>query len=290
MARENDVEYVPMVCRSILNWVQGRHVSDTFSVNPYRGCEVGCAYCYARYTHEFLELPDWEAFERRVFVKVDAPQALTRDLKRKDVLAHGVTIGTATDPYQPAERHFRITRRLLEGLLAAPARRIPISIITKSNLIRRDAALLAKLAERHDLTVCFSCITTDVELLRLLERRAPHPDARFRAMRTLTERGVRCGTLVMPILPGITDGEENLAHLVSRSREASASFVHAGPLWLTDASRKRFFPWLAQHAPALHERYIAALGKRMYVRDDYRRQLDERLRGILARYGYGQAA
>jgi DNA repair photolyase len=288
VATANQVEYVPMMCKSILNWVDGTHVADTFSVNPYRGCEVGCAYCYARYTHEFLELRDWEAFERRVFVKIDAPAALTRELKRKDVLAHGVTIGTATDPYQPAEKHFGVTKKLLEGLLAVPARKIPITIITKSNLIRRDAALLERLAERHDVTVCFSCITVEVELLRVLERRAPHPDARFRAMKALTERGIRCGTLMMPILPGITDAVEQLREVVRRARAAGSAFVHAGPLWLTDSSRKRFFPWLAEHAPELYQRYTSAMGKRMYVREEYRAMLRGRIERVLGEYGYGK--
>lgn len=207
-APPNDqVEYVPMICSSI--------VSETFSVDPYRGCEVGCTHCGAS--------------ARRIFVKVDAPSLMARELERPDVRAHGVTIGAAADPYQPAERHFGVTRKLLEALLAA-RRRIPITIVTRSDLIRRDAALLERLAARHDLTVCFGCVTVDAELLRRLERRAPHPDARFRAMRALTERGVRCGTLLAPILPGITDGTEPLREVLRRARAAGSSFVHAAPL------------------------------------------------------------
>ena len=171
-----------MTTRSILNWVQGSHMTDVFSVNPYRGCEFGCAYCYARYTHEFMDLPDWEAFERRIFVKAAAARALRRDLaSSRDVRTHGIAIGTATDPYQPAEAKFHVTRQILEGLL--PHSGIPISIVTKSGLIERDADLLAKLADRHEVRIHFSCITTDRVLLRAIEA--------ARRCRTCASR--RCG-------------------------------------------------------------------------------------------------
>jgi DNA repair photolyase len=284
LAERNDVEYVRMTCKSILNWVQGTHMKDVFSVNPYRGCEFGCSYCYARYTFEFMELDAATLWDRRIFVKTDAPAALRRDLRRREVLKYGIAIGTATDPYQPAERKFEITRRILEGLL--PLRGIPLSIVTKSGLVRRDADLLAELSRRHEVDVCFSCISLDDRLLRALEPRAPHPLTRFEAMRALTDRGVRCGLLIAPVLPGLTDGETSLRDVIARARGAGASFVHASVLWLSDTARRVFLPWLQSHHPELYARYAATYGSRMYEDRRYRDAVQARVRRLARAHGF----
>jgi DNA repair photolyase len=282
----NQVEYVEMTVKSILNWVDGRHMTDVFSLNPYRGCEFGCSYCYARYTHEFLELPDWEAFERKVFVKTDAARALRRDLaSSRDVRRYGLAIGSATDPYQPAEAKFRITRSILEALL--PHRGIPITLVTKSGLIARDVELLAELSKRHSVKIFFSCITTDRMLLRAIERRSPMAHVRFGAMRTLVNHGVNCELLMMPIMPGVTDGEENLREVIRAAREAGASKVHGRAIWLTDASKRRFLPWLEEQFPALYRRYVRAFaGNGMYTPDEYRNALAARLKRLLTEEGF----
>ncbi len=282
----NATAYVEMTCRSILNWSQGTRMRDVFTVNPYRGCEFGCAYCYAHYTHEFLELAHWEDFERRIFVKSNAPEVMRRELKRKDVLGHGIAIGTATDPYQPAERRFGITRRILEGLL--PYRDIPISLISKSGLIERDVELLASLARRHPLRVLTSCISLDRDLLRALERRAPVPERRFRAMERLSAAGVTCGLIVAPILPGLTDGVDDLTALLVRAKQAGASFAHSNVLFLRSSAKKRFFPWLRENAPWLHERYGAAYAKGAYESDDYRAQVRRHVAEAMARAGFDE--
>ncbi len=286
----NEVQYVELTVRSILNWVEGTHMNEVFSVNPYRGCEFGCAYCYARYTHEFMDLPDWEAFERTIFVKTGAVRALKRDLATsRDVRRYGIAIGTATDPYQPAEMRYRITRQILEALL--PFRDIPISIVTKSGLIAQDAALLGRLAQRHKVRVHFSCVTTNRTLLRAIERRSPMAHVRFSALRTLTEHGVHCDVLMMPVLPGITDDEANLEAVAREARAAGARAVHARALWLSTASRKRFLPWLAAEFPALHDRYEAVYGERgMYTPDAYREALAARVARILHRTGFREEA
>ena len=287
LTERNQVEYVEMTVKSILNWVDGRHLTDVFSVNPYRGCEFGCSYCYARYTHEFLDLPEWEAFERKVFVKRDAARALHRDLKTsRDVRRHGIAIGTATDPYQPAEARFRVTRSILEALL--PHRGIPISIVTKSGLIAQDAALLAELGRRHPLKVFFSCITTDRHLLRAIERRSPMAHVRFGAMRILTDHGIPCELLLMPVLPGVTDDDEKLRQVIRSAKQAGALKISARALWLTDASRRRFLPWLQEQFPELHARYVTVYGERgMYSPDDYRADLATRFRRLLTEEGFG---
>jgi DNA repair photolyase len=290
LLERNDVEYTEIAVRSLLNWVEGSHMSDVFSVNPYRGCEFGCAYCYARYTHEFLELSQWEDFERKIFVKLGAARAIRRDLgTSKDVRKHGIAIGTATDPYQPAEAKFRVTRSILRALL--PYRDVPISIVTKSGLIAQDADLLAEISKRHPLTVCFSCVTTDRHLLRAIERRSPMAHVRFAAMKQLTSRGIDCKLLMMPILPGITDSKANIKAVATAAREAGARDVRAGALWLTDSSRRRFLPWLATAFPDLHRRYEAVFGEgSMYTPDAYRDMLAARVRAILTEVGFGQDA
>lgn len=284
----NATTYVEMTCRSILNWSPGAKMGDVFTVNPYRGCEFGCAYCYARYTHEWLELDRWELFERRIFVKTNAPAALRRELGHRDVLRHGIAIGTATDPWQPAERRFRITRRILEGLL--PFKGLRISIVTKSGLIERDAELLGELARRHRVRVSFSCISLDRELLRALERRAPTPERRFAAMARLVEAGVPCGIIVAPILPGCTDGVDDLTTLLVRAREAGADWVHANTLFLTSSSKKRFFPWLRANAPALYERYAREYDGRREQGPEVRARVRRNVDLASARAGFGSPA
>lgn len=284
----NAVSYVEMTCRSILNWSRGGRMQDVFTVNPYRGCEFGCAYCYARYTHEFLELDHWESFERQIFVKANAPSVLAREIRRKDVLGHGIAIGTATDPYQPAERRFRITRRILEGLL--PYRDIPISIVTKSGLIERDAELLAELSKRHPVDVLTSCISLDRELLRALERRAATPERRFAAMEKLAAAGVRCGLIVAPVLPGLTDGVDDLTALLGRARSAGASFAIYNVLFLSSSSKKRFFPWLKENAPSLYERYGRDYARGMYEGEEYRAQVRRHMAEAMRRTGFDPLA
>lgn len=284
----NATAYVEMTCRSILNWAQGNRMRELFTINPYRGCEFGCAYCYARYTHEFLELGHWEDFERRIFVKANAPEIFRREIKRKDVLRHGIAIGTATDPYQPAERRFGITRRILESLL--PYRDIPISIVSKSGLIERDAELLGELAKRHPVDILTSCISLDRELLRALERRAATPERRFAAMEKLSAAGVRCGIIVAPILPGLTDGVDDLTALLVRAKAAGAQFVVSQVLFLSASSKKRFFPWLKENAPWLYEQYGAAYARGVYDGEAYRDQVRRHLAEAMRRAGFDEAS
>jgi len=279
----NATSYVEMTCRSILNWVQSRRIGDVFTVNPYRGCEFGCAYCYARYTHEFLDLVDWLDFERKVFVKTNAAAAMRRDLRRSDVHRYGIAIGTATDPYQPAERRFQVTRRILESLL--PLRGIPISVVTKSGLIERDAELLAELARRHTLQIKISCVTTDPILQRALEPRAHVPARRFAAMAKLAHAGVPCGVLVAPVLPGITDSEANLRSVLAAAKESGATTFGHTVLFLTDASKKRFYPWLQEHVPELFARYARHYQTAMYETEAYRDTISSRIQELANQVG-----
>ena len=210
------IEFKAMRARSILNrTVSKRGLWMALSINPYRGCEFGCKYCYARYTHEFLqpkpldavaprtgEVPQqpWAlAFEREIYLKENAAWLLEQELRRIDKREE-IAIGTATDPYQPIERRARITRSLLEVFARREGHRI--GIVTKSNLITRDIDLLQTIAERNHLVVHLTITTTDAALARKLEPRAPRPDLRFAAVRKLRAAGVLAGVLCAPLLPG----------------------------------------------------------------------------------------
>ena len=198
----HQIEYFTLPARSLLNRVvSNRNLPFTWAINPYRGCEFACKYCYARYTHEFMELSD-EDFEHKIFVKQHAADLLRQEL-RKVKQAEAIAIGTATDPYQPAERRYEITRAILE--VFARHRGFDIGIVTKSNLVVRDAELLREITRHNRLFVNLTITTVNTELARVLEPRAPRPDLRLDAVRQLNLAGVPAGVICAPVLPGITD-------------------------------------------------------------------------------------
>ena len=264
--RGHMVEFRSLEARSILNRsVSKRGYSLAYSINPYRGCEFGCRYCYARYTHEFLapgteevkagpgeDLKQPESFERLIFVKKNAAWLLEQELRKIDP-ADEIALGTATDPYQPIERRARVTRSLLEVFARKEGYRL--GIVTKSWLIERDTDLLRAIGERHTLVVHLTITTADAELARKLEPRAPRPDLRFRAVRRLRAAGIRTGVLCSPLLPGITDTEEAIDAMARRSAEAGASFFAAQPLFLKPCSRPTYLSFVREHFPALEAEY-----------------------------------
>ena len=304
--RLRGTKFVRLTPRSVLNSPQQTGV-DFWSLNPYIGCEFGCTYCYARYAHrytverahdagrlsdeefrEFRGPHGWEAFERRIFVKEQLLGALEADLRRY-VRSAGcgelapLVIGTATDPYQPAERRFRLTRTILERL--ARCEGLNVGIITKSPLVARDLEVLRRIQERSDLEVYISLISVDVALIRAFEARSPMPAARLRALGKLAAAGVHVGLIVAPVLPGITDDMPHLEALFRAAREAGAQFVHAGPLRLYPAVRDRFLPVLHQAFPRLVPRY-----ERAYRMSDaprtYAGALSARIRSLQQRFGF----
>jgi len=277
---------------------------DFWSLNPYVGCEFGCSYCYARKTHEWviqrtadnlsagppvrLSAPPSLAFEHEILVKGAAPDVLLRTLDPAKLKGTQLLIGTATDPYQPAERKFLLTRRLLEALLRH--RCLSIGIITKSPLVARDIDLLARVAGRHDLSVSISLISMDPELIRKLEARSPAPHARIRALARLTRAGIPAGLMIAPILPGITDSWGQLAALMEAARGAGARHVHGFPLRLGPSAREGFLPVLEREFPDLVERYRRRYGGRVNVENDYQRALKQRLRSLREAFGFVKEA
>ena len=307
--RLRGTKFVSLTPRSVLNSPQQTGV-DFWSLNPYIGCEFGCTYCYARYAHRYTveraheagKLSDsefsefrgphgWEAFEQRIFVKDGALAALDRDLQRYFRTAHPpngpsapIVIGTATDPYQPAERRFRLTRSILERL--ARYEGLNLGLITKSPLVARDTDVLRRIQDRNDLEVYVSLISVDAPLIRKLETRSATPAARLRALKRLADAGVRVGLIVAPVLPGITDDMPHLEALFQAAREAGATFVHAGPLRLYPAVRERFFPVLDAEFRSLAARYRRAYAGRSGVPGAYAAALARRVRRLQQRFGF----
>jgi len=280
---KSDVRYQTLGCKSILNRCDTPRMPDCWTVNPYRGCEFGCTYCYARYTHEYLGLEGWEAFERTIFVKENAREALRAQADPVKLRARPIAIGTATDPYQPAEKRYRVTRGILEILAETPGLRV--GIITKSPLVVRDIDVLRRIHARSRLTVTISLMTADADLARRLDTRAPTPEARLRTVAALGAAGLRAGINAMPILPGINDGAEALDALFARAREAGALYVNAGVLFLPSASRARFLPFLRREFPALIARYRGFYDGSLYAPGDYATRLEDLLDRLRAKHG-----
>jgi len=273
-----------MNCRSILNWVEGPRAANFFAANPYRGCAHACAYCYARYTHEFLDEGVKEGFERRIFVKVNAPQVLARELKRRQVWTYGVGFGSATDPYQPAELRFELTRKLLQGLL--PHQGIHITVVTKSTHIERDAELLGELARRHDLEVLLSCAVLEPSMQRSLEPHGAPLERRLAIIPRLAAHGVRTKVMVAPILPKLTDDEQDLTRLCRLAREAGAVSVAGQVLFRPRASRGRLCEWLERHRPELSRWYRETYGQGLDAGRPFRKEIGARLERAASAAGF----
>ena len=278
----HNVEYLTIGTRSILNRCTARNMPFTWTVNPYRGCEFACKYCYARYTHEYMELRDPLSFERQIYVKQNVAEQTRRDLKRVKP-GEEIAIGTATDPYQPAERRYRATRSILEAL--AECRGLVIGLITKSTLVLRDAELLREISQRSKLHVTLTVTTLDTDLARILEPRAPRPDLRLDTIRQLSLLGIRAGVSCAPVIPGITDSPRDLDALVRAAREAGASFLFANPLNLRPCSFAVFMPFLEEKFPALVAQYRERYGKRAYVEKGYQRRISNLVRALKHKHG-----
>ncbi len=290
VADSRGVSFESVPTRSVLNSPAATHM-PFWSVNPYIGCEFGCTYCYARDTHRWTMertegrglRTEGDAFEKRILIKTDAPQILLRTLDPVRIDGAPIVIGTATDPYQPAERRFRITRGLLESLL--PHRGLHLGIITKSPLITRDIDLLVQLAERHTVSIHISLAALEGRLVRRIEARSPAPHARLRALSRLAAAGLDVGLLVAPIIPGVTDGRAQLTALFRAAKDAGARRVAGEALRLGPAARRHFLPHLAREFPDLAARYARRYGQRQTAGKDYTAALARRVDAIRREVG-----
>jgi DNA repair photolyase len=301
------IEFKALEVRSILNRsVSKRMLSLAYSINPYRGCEFGCKYCYARYTHEFMapkaspgtegELHDGSkscavnfrdplSFERMIFLKQNAAWLLEQELKRIDPRLE-IALGTATDPYQPIERRAKITRSLLEVFARKTGYRL--GIVTKSLLIERDIDLLTEISQRNTLVVHVTITTPDAKLARLLEPRAPRPDLRFQTVKRLREAGIVAGIFGSPLLPGITDNQEALDGMARRASAVGASFFAAHPLFLKPCSRPTYLSFVREHFPSLQDDYAKRFAHADFASKTYSARLAAMVDAACRRYGLRQ--
>lgn len=306
IGEQKDIRYYSQFAKSVLNGPETTGMGF-WSINPYVGCAFGCAYCYARYTHRYAmeraadndrmenvlteryeAMPPWLAFERNIFVKQNAPEVLARTLRQGSekhlslLKGDAIVISTATDPYQPAERKFRVTRRILEVLADHPGLRV--TVITKSPLVTRDIDVLSRINRHSDLSILISLITLNRDLARKLEPRSPTPESRVRALARLREAGIDAGINCMPVLPGITDNPSDLEALVKRVSEAGATYVGACALRLRSTARKRYLPFIAQEFPHLEERYRDTYAYSHHAGAEYRKGLSRFFEKLCVKY------
>ena len=248
--RADEARYQEITCRSALNPVKG--MPFNWTLNPYRGCTHGCHYCFARRYQTQFELGPGDEFSSLIFVKVNFPEVLRREIDKPSWTREQVALGTATDPYQPIEGHYKLTRRSLEALIAG---RTPAGIVTKGPMIVRDADLLAELTRVAGCTVCLSVPTVDEDAWRALEPGTAHPLQRLRAVRTLRQAGVKAGVLMAPVVPGFTTQPSKLAATIKAAADHDAAFLGANLMYLKGGTRDHFMGFVAHAFPHMIESY-----------------------------------
>jgi DNA repair photolyase len=278
-------EYRPLASRSIVNKVtSNRGLPFSHAINPYRGCEFACRYCYARYTHEFLEMTPGD-FERKIYFKQNAAWLLEQELKRMKPGTQ-IAIGTATDPYQPLERKLKITRSLLDVFARHSGFRI--GIISKSALMARDIDVLKEIAKNNSLTVHITVTTMNAKLARQLEPRAPRPDLRMRTLAQMREADLRAGVMCSPLMPGITDNASSIRAVARAAAAAGASFMAAGALFLKSCSLPTFLSFVAENFPEQLETYKRRYASSAFVSSAYRERMSALVDQIRSEFKLGK--
>jgi DNA repair photolyase len=255
-----DVTYEEVQCKSALNPV--KNMGFAWSLNPYTGCEHRCAFCYVRAFELRADRPFDDRYGRTVRVKVNVAAVLRGELARRSWKKETVVIGAATDPYQPAEGRYRLTRQCLEAMRDFSN---PASMITRGPMIVRDVDVLTQLAKRADVHITFSIPTLDDDVWRKTEPGTPHPKQRLRALQQLVEAGIDVGVGMAPILPGLSDRPEQLEAVIKAARAAGATGLWAGMLHLKDGTREHFMSVLGRHWPEMVPRYEKAYLDRAYL-------------------------
>jgi DNA repair photolyase len=277
------MEFLHVNARTIINTVPPESLMPfRHTINPYRGCSHACVYCFARPTHDYLGLGIGTDFERKIVVKVNAVERLRAELRSPKWGGDTIAMGTNTDPYQHAEGKYHLTRGIVETLSGA---RNPFSILTKSTLILRDAAALAAASERTEVSVSFSVGTLDRTVWSLTEPGTPPPDRRIEALRRLTAMGIRCGVLIAPVLPGLSDSEAQLRGVAEACAEAGAVSIHAVALHLRGTVRTHYFDWLKEARPDLVRLHRGRFQRGAYQEDAERERVEGIVRGVALRSG-----
>ncbi len=281
------VRYHELQSRSLLNRFDSPRMPFRWTVNPYRGFAMGCRYCYAAYTHEFMGIDTPEDFHSVVYVKTGAEAETARRLLPVVRKGELIALGTATDPYQPAEGEAGVTRRFLETVAAL--RRVRLGITTKGALVLRDLDLLRRIHERSELSVHLSLISLDAGLLRRIEPWAPAPEVRLEVMRRLAEAEIRVSISVAPILPALTDGEAGLDALLAAAAAAGVRAAACNILFLRSPTREKYLRWIAREFPQYLEAYEEAYDGRVYLGGRYRERLQGLVRRLREKHGLSNA-
>ncbi|HEX5475740.1 MAG TPA: radical SAM protein [Vicinamibacterales bacterium] len=280
--RADEARYQEITCRSALNRVQG--MPFKWTLNPYRGCTHGCHYCFARRYQTQFELGPDDEFSSLIFVKVNFADVLRRELDRPAWTRDLVALGTATDPYQPIEGHYKLSRRTLEALVAG---RTPVGIVTKGPMIVRDIDLLSELTAVASCSVCISVPTVDENAWRTLEPGTAHPLQRLRAVKRLREAGIHAGVLMAPVVPGFTTQRAKLEATIKAAADHDAAFVGANLLYLKEGTRDHFMGFIAREHPQMLSRY-QRLYPGAYARPEYAATARALIHTLEATYGVGR--
>ena len=276
------VRYEEITCRSAMNRVSG--MPFRWSLNPYRGCVHGCHYCFARRFHAYFDLNAGDDFTSIIFVKTNVGRVLREELSLRSWRRETVSVGTATDPYQPIEGKYRLTRACLEAFADWSS---PMTLVTKGTMVVRDVDVLAELSRRTECTVCFSIITTDPQLARTLEPGTPPPAKRFEALRRLADAGVNAGVLLAPVLPGITDDKANIESVVRAASESGARFLSAVMLNLKPGTKEHYLEFVEAKYPHLTADY-GRLFQRAYAPAWLQTDMKRRVAQVTAGFGIAE--
>ncbi len=282
--RADEATYQEVECRSALNRVKG--MPFEWTLNPYRGCTHACHYCFARRYHAQFELNASDEFASVILVKRNFVEVLARELDRPSWRRDQVALGTATDPYQPIEGHYRLTRRTIQALARA---RTPVGIVTKGPMIVRDRDVLLELARAASCTVYMSVPTVDEDAWRTLEPGTAHPLQRLRAVRELADAGVAVGVLMAPIVPGFSSSRAKLERTIKAIADHGARFVGCNVMYLQDGTRDHFMRFIESEFPHLRPG-LDRLYARKYPPYTYTKQVKAMLRVLQDRYGLGPRA
>jgi DNA repair photolyase len=282
--RADEARYLEVTCRSALNRVQG--MPFDWTLNPYRGCTHGCHYCFARRYHVQFEMNPDDEFASVILVKRNFVEVLRRELDRPSWMRELVALGTATDPYQPIEGHYRLTRRSIEALARG---RTPIGLVTKGPMIVRDRDVLMDLSRAAGCTVHMSVPTVDEDAWRILEPGTAHPLQRLRAVRELVDAGINAGVLMAPIVPGFSSSKSKLERTVKAIADHGARFVGCNVMYLQDGTRSHFMKFVEREFPSMRPRF-ERLYARKYPPESYRKEIQAMVRLLQQRHGLSARA
>ncbi|NNH71567.1 radical SAM protein [Nocardia uniformis] len=280
------ITFHEVLCKSALNKVpEGGSMPFNWTVNPMRGCSHACRYCFARGSHEYLDLDAGLDFDNQIVVKTNVAAVLRRELHKRSWRREAVALGSNTDPYQRAEGRYRLMPGIISALTESGT---PFSILTKGTLLRRDLPLLTQAAQQVSVSVAVSLAILDPDLHRGLESGTPTPKARLELIRALADAGFAVNVMVAPVIPYLTDSRAHLDELFAALADAGASEVTAFPMHLRGATRDWFLEWLATEHPALIRRYRQLYGRGSSVTPEYSAWLRGRIEPLLEKYRFNR--